>query len=377
MKLHAENLLTPTGWRKDMCVGIERDMIQSLCPDTDSEHRCAYLVPGLFDIHQHGGEGYGAKYADIHSIAKYLRKQAACGVTDVLLGISSHTEGDSYQTLLSFTRAIMALQRKGKLPGARMRGVHLEGPFLNPERSGGMLPSAMLKPSIDTWQSIFGPYEDVIRLVTLAPEIPGAQELTGYLVSRGIRVQAGHTSASYEQAEEAFTWGLDSICHTFNAACGIHHRQPGILTAGLLREDVFCEAICDFKHLHPATVELIYRMKGPRRMMVISDSANVTGLPDGEYYVHGEKCLVIDHTPRAHGGGTLCGGACYLDGCVRNLISIGIPAEDALRMASRTPAERLGMTELGLIRPGSPANLAAFDENWNCTFTIIGGILYN
>ena len=111
-------------------------------------------------------------------------------------------------------------------------------------------------------------------------------------------------------------------------------------------------------------------------MTVISDSANVTGLPDGEYEVYGEKCLVIDGTPRAHGGGTLCGGACYLDGCVRNLISIGISAEDAFRMAGRTPAERIGIGSIGKIQPGCEAQLAAWDEKWQSEFSVTGNTIY-
>jgi len=378
MRIFAEKLLTPGGWRENMCVTVGNGIIQSAEPGTDGDLRCTCLTAGLFDTHQHGGEGYSAKYADMDRLRDYLVRQAGCGVTDVLMCLYSHTEneGDDYRTLMDFTRSAMELQQRGGLPGARIRGVHLEGPFLNPDKNGGMRKEAMLRPHPATYEHIFGGYDDLVKIVTLSPELPGAKELTEHLLEKGIHVQAGHTDAVYDQAQEAFGWGVGSMCHTFNAARGIHHREPGILTAALLDREIYCEAICDFHHVHPAAIEMIYRMKGPGRMVVISDSANVTGLPDGEYELYGEKCLVIDGTPRAHGGGTLCGGACYLDGCVRNLISVGVPAEDAFCMASRTAAERIGLHDTGRIQAGCRAHLAAWDAEWQSEFTVIGGNIY-
>lgn len=379
MRIFAEKLLTAGGWRERQTVDIQNGVIQAIVPeraDDGAEMKCACLTAGLFDTHQHGGEGYSAKYADLDKLRDYLVAQAQCGVTDVLMGIYSHTDGDDYAALMDFFRSAMELQARGGLPGARIRGIHLEGPFLNPEKNGGMMKEAMLRPSPATYEHLFGQYDDMVKLVTLSPEMPGAGALTAHLNAKGIKVQAGHTDARHEQAQEAFGSGVDSMCHTFNAARGIHHREPGILTAALLNREVYCEAICDFHHVHPAAVELIYRMKGPGRMVIISDSANVTGLPDGEYELYGEKCLVVDGTPRAHGGGTLSGGACYLDGCVRNLISIGIAAEDAVRMASRTPAERLGLRGMGQVQAGYEANLAAWDAEWHSEFTVIGDKIY-
>lgn len=373
MKIHAERLLTPDGWRENQVAEIENGLIREIVPGTDGDIHCACLTPGLFDIHQHGGALYGANSADMDGLRDYLVAQAQCGVTDVLMGVSSHIEGDDYRTLMDFYQSAMELQARGGLPGARIRGVHLEGPFLNPEKNGGMLKEAMLRPSAATYEHLFGGYDQMVKLVTLAPEMEGAQELTAHLLKKGIRVQAGHTDAKHDEAERYFAWGIDSMCHTFNAARSIHHREPGILTAALLNKEVYCEAICDFHHLHPAAVQLIYRMKGPEKMVVISDSANVTGMADGEYELNGKKYLVIDGTPRAHGGGTLCGGACFLDGCVRNLISAGIPAEDAVNMASRTPAARLGLTNIGRIQAGCEAQMTAWDAEFESEFSIIGG----
>lgn len=376
LKIFAKKLLAPGGWRENQVVTIENGVIQSVETGIFADMDVNCLTPGLFDIHQHGGEGCSANVADMDRLRDYLVAQAECGVTDVLMAVSSHITGDEYGVLMDYYKSAMELQERGGLPGARIRGVHLEGPFLNPDKNGGMLKEAMLRTSAATYEHIFGANDEIVRLVTLAPEVKGAKELTEHLLKKGIRVQAGHTDAKHDEAEGMFAWGIDSMCHTFNAARPIHHREPGILTAALLNKEIYCEAICDFHHLHPAAVQLIYRLKGPQRMVVISDSANVTGLPDGEYEVYGEKCLVIDGTPRAHGGGTLCGGACYLDGCVRNLISAGIPEADAVRMASRTPAERLGMYDTGLIRAGMKAHLTAWSADWHSVKTIIGDKIY-
>ena len=376
MRIFAERLLTPGGWRENQVVEIENGVIRSVEAGSSADCRCRILTPGLFDIHQHGGAMYSANCADMDGLRDYLVAQAECGVTDVLMAVSSHISGDDYGTLMDFYKSAMELQARGGLPGARIRGVHLEGPFLNPVKNGGMLKEAMLAPSPATYEHLFGGYDEMVKLVTLAPEMKGAKELTDHLLKKGIRVQAGHTDAGFEEAEGYFAWGIDSMCHTFNAARPIHHREPGILTAALINREIYCEAICDFHHLHPAAVQLIYRMKGPERMVVISDSANVTGLADGEYEIGGGKYLVVDGTPRAHGGGTLCGGACFLDGCVRNLISVGIPAEEAVRMASRTPAERLGLGGFALIQPGQEANLTAWDAEWMCEKTMIGDNIF-
>lgn len=380
MKIFAERMLTPGGWRERMCATVEDGRIVSARPMEPGERgdlNCARLTAGLFDTHQHGGAGYSTQYADMDRLKDYLVRQAESGVTDVLIGLSARERtGDDYRALMDFIRSATELQRQGGLPGARIRGVHLEGPFLNPARHGGMPEEAMLRPHPATYEQLFGGYDDMVKLVTLAPELPGAQALTEHLNRKGIGVQAGHTEATYEQAAQAFGGGVGSMCHTFNAACGIHHRNPGVLTAALLNREVYCEVICDLHHVHPAVVELIYRMKGPDRMIVISDSANVTGLADGVYELDGETYQVIDGTPRAYGGGTLSGGACHLDGCLRNLIAMGIAPEDAVRMASGTPSERIGLHDIGRIQTGYAAHLAAWDEDWNSVFAVIGDEIY-
>ena len=374
--IHARKLLTPAGWRENQLVTIRGGLIESIEPGEGGDLSADLLAPGFFDTHCHGGAGFHSLLPDRARLEAYLLRLAECGVTDLLVSLSACASPERYRAALDFTREAMNKQARGELPGAFIQGVHLEGPFLNPRRCGAMDASAMPEPSVEAYEALFGGYDDIVKLVTLAPERQGARELTAHLLKKGVVVQAGHTDATCEQAEAAFGWGVSSLCHTFNAARPIHHRDPGVVNAALLNDGVYCEAICDFKHLHPNTVKMIYRLKGPARMAMISDSGTVTGLPDGEYEIDGRKYHVIDGTNRVNGGETLSCGACYLDGGVKNLISIGIPAADALRMASRTPAERLRMASLGVMRPGARAHLAALDEALNPVFSLIGETVY-
>ena len=255
----------------------------------------------------------------------------------------------------------MQQQAAGKLPGAHILGVHLEGPFLSPERPGAMPPAALLPPTLAAYQTLVQGYESVIRQVTLAPELPGALELGAALAARGIRVQAGHTDADYETAQRAFSAGFTGLCHTFNACRPLRHRDPGVVAAALLDPNVTTECICDLVHLHPAALQLVYHMKGPEAMIAVSDSVATHGLPDGRYTVVGQDYIVQNGVSRC-ANGTLDGGGVYLDGAVRNLQSIGIPAQDACLMASTTPAALLGLPRT--IHPGHPAVLVGWSEGW-------------
>ena len=376
MIIHARRLLTPAGWRENQLVTVTGGIIESIAPGTAGDLSADILAPGFFDIHCHGGEGFHSLRPEWPVFKKYLLRLAECGVTDLLIGLSACGSLEQYRIALDFAREAMEKQARGELTGAFIQGVHLEGPFLNPRRCGAMDASAMPEPSMETYEKMFGNYSDIVRLVTLAPEREGARELTAHLLKKGVCVQAGHTDATCEQAEEAFGWGVNSLCHTFNAARPIHHRDPGVVNAALINDGVYCEAICDFKHLHPNTVKMIYRLKGPGRMAMISDSGVVTGLPDGEHTFGGHTYLVVNGTQRVNGGETLSGGACYLDGGVKNLVSIGIPACDALRMASRPPAERLNMTCIGTMKPGAKAHFVALDEAMNPVFSLIDETVY-
>ena len=369
MRIHAKQLFTPDGILTNQIVTINDGVITSIQPGSDVPVSCAILTPGLIDVHIHGGEGFNARDFDIDTIAPFLDKLLSCGVTDFLMTISTGRR-EVMRHGLEVTRKAMQMQADGQLSGARILGAHLEGPFLSTQRAGAMQTDMIIPPSPETYDHFFEGYEDIIRLVTLAPEEEGAHALIRHLRKKGVCVQSGHTYATYDQAQAGFAAGSTSLCHSFNACRGIHHREPGVVLAAMTNPDVYAEAICDFEHLHPAVLEMIYKMKGPQRMILISDSVATHGLADGEYFMEGYHIVVKDGISRTIDG-ALDGGGAYLDQAVRNMQKIGVSAENAVRMATQTPAERLAVTDLGAVSVGMRAHLTAWDEHFTPVFTVL------
>ena len=372
MKISAKRALLPDGWKENRVITVENDVIVSVETGTSGDVQCDTLTPGLFDVHTHGGMGYYVTDLREDMQQKYLDDLLSHGVTDILLGTGSYAE---YEGILSLCRQSMEKQKAGEKGGACIRGVHLEGPFLNPKKCGAMDPNKMPAPTKENFDARFGAYEDMVRLVTVAPEVEGAEKLIRALLDKGFKVQMGHTCATFEEAQRAIAQGVTSLCHTFNAAPAVNHRAPGAVAAALLNEKVYCEAICDFVHLHPGAVHMIYKLKGPDKMMLISDSAGPAGLPDGVYHLLEKDCEIRDGACYLEGTNTLTGAAVYTDQGVRNVMKLGIPSEHAFRMGSRTPALRMGFDNMGLIAPGCDGHLAAWDAEYHCVFTLVGGKL--
>lgn len=369
MRIHAKRLFTPQGFLEDQIVTVQDGVIASVEPGDDAPVHADILTPGLIDLHIHGGEGFNARDFDLDIIAPFLDKLLACGVTGLLMTISTGFRS-TMRHGLEVTRQAMRMQQEGKLGGARILGAHLEGPFLSSHRPGAMQPEAILPPSITAYEEMFSGYEDVIRRISLAPEETGADELIAHLLAKGVIVQAGHTNATFEQAQHAFSLGVTSLCHTFNACRPIHHRDPGVITAALLNDEVCCEAICDLEHLHGGTLQMICRMKGPQRMILVSDSVATHGMPDSEYFMEGYHIVVKDGVSHTIGG-ALDGGGAYLDQAVRNMMALGASEHNAVAMASLTPASHMGYRDLGAIMPGMRAHMTAWDESWNVAFTVL------
>lgn len=322
MKIFAQKLLVGRTFLANQTVTVEDGQITAIGGGGPADFSVWALTPGLVDLHCHGGQGFDPELNE-RPLPEFLTILLCHGVTDVLLTLGAEPL-PTMRRALAVVQTAMQQQAAGELPGAHILGVHLEGPFLSPER-------------------------------------PGALELGAALAARGIRVQAGHTDADYETAQCAFSAGFTGLCHTFNACRPLRHRDPGVVAAALLDPNVTTECICDLVHLHPAALQLVYHMKGPEAMIAVSDSVATHGLPDGRYTVAGQDYIVQNGVSRC-ANGTLDGGGVYLDGAVRNLQSIGIPAQDACLMASTTPAALLGLPRT--IHPGHPAVLVGWSEGW-------------
>ena len=371
MKIYAKKLLVNGSFENNKTLTVTDGIITDISDDSsDADYTTEILTAGLFDQHCHGGEGFCARDFNSTGIENFLEKMLSHGITDFLMTISTASR-ELMRHALKLTRDAMERQASGKLGGARICGVHLEGPFLSQGGAGAMQKSAMLLPSAKAFKEYFDGYFDIIKLVTLAPENEGTQELICYLKDNGINVQAGHSVATYDEAVRGFNAGIGSLCHTFNGCRGIHHREPGIVTAALSDDNIYTEAICDLVHLHPAIIKMIYKLKGSERMIAISDSTITNGLPNGEYFQEGYHIIVKDGVSRT-ADGALDGGGVYLDGSVRNLVKIGIPSEVAFCMASKTPTKRLGLTNIGDIALGTPAHLVGWNEELFPAFSIIG-----
>lgn len=372
MRISAKKVLLPEGWRTDCTIEVENGRVQCIRPrtpeDACSEIQCDLVAPGLIDQHVHGGFGADVMLATPEQLLNWLQFLARQGVTQVLAGVYTYPV-PAMRSALETVRLTMDAQAQGA-GGARLTGVHLEGPFISKRALGAMSEPSVLAPSVEAYKRITAGYEDMIRLITVAPEEEGAQALIDYLRAQGVAVQAGHTAATAEEGAFAFDHGVQGITHFFNASTPIRHRAPGILTRALLDERVYCECICDLVHVHPDAIRLVYRCKGERRMIIVSDAVFTTGLPDGEYTSLDETFIVKDGASRTPEG-ALAGGGSTLLREVRNLTGLGIELDAALRMASQTPAEFLKIPG-GRIEVGAQAELLCLNDALQPLYTVIG-----
>lgn len=371
MKISADRVLTPTGFLENRTIHLENGRVAGVGPREAGDIVCAVAVPGLIDQHTHGGFGADVMETTPERMLEWLRFLAARGVTQVLAGVYT-APIKQMRAALETARQVMRLQRGGA-DGALLAGVHLEGPFISRRALGAMDAQSVLPPSVAEYCRLTQGYEDMIRLVTLAPE-ENADALIGYLTARGVRVQAGHTAATAEEGRHAFATGVGGVTHFFNASTPIHHRAPGILTAALLDDRAYCECICDLVHVHPDAIRLIYKCKGAERMIIVSDAVFTTGLPDGVYASQAETYYVKNGESRTRDG-ALAGGGAVLTQEARSLIRLGVPARDAFDMASRTPAEHLGLPG-GKIAPGTRAEIVCMNAAYEAVCTVIGEKVY-
>ena len=303
-------------------------------------HETAVLAPGFVDLHVHALDGAGTiGQPDVPGLSTALAKR---GVTSFLA-----------TTVAAPVDALLPLLAPVPVTGARCAGVHLEGPWLSPSHAGAQPPAALVPPSVADLDRLLaaGPP----RLLTLAPELPGADAVVSRAVAAGVVVALGHSGATYDQAAAAVCLGARHVTHCFNAMSGLHHREPGLVGAALDLPDVTVELIADGVHVHPAAARLVWRAAGPTRVCLVSDAVDL-GLPGAD------AARLAD--------GTLAGSRMGLDQAVRNLVAWGVPLVDALTMAAVTPARVLGLPPLGV---GAPADLVLLTDDLEVAATVVGG----
>jgi N-acetylglucosamine-6-phosphate deacetylase len=277
----------------------------------------------LIDMHVHGAEQYDTqtrRQDDILQIAKLHGERGTDAILPTVYGGSIET---MHQNMTAVRRAMSS-----RTSGAKILGVHLEGPFLNPEHAGALNGKSFLEPSKKELERLVDGFEDIIRVVTVAPELPGALKVIEACRTMGFLVHMGHSDASYEQAEEGKRAGATGITHIFNAMRGFHHRDPGLAGFGLMDDEIYVEVIADLVHLHPQSLKMVLDMKPPERILLISDSVKGPGWGKGA--VRGP-------------GGVLEGSGVTLMDCVKNLISLGVHQDWALQFATENPRTYLGI----------------------------------
>lgn len=324
------------------------------------------LIPGMIDVHIHGAHGHDMMDGTRHSIEAVSRACAATGCTTFLVtSVSS-----SLEALLQLIDRVHEVT--GHEPGARIAGIHAEGPYLNVRRKGMQNEAFLRHPSLTEMQQVLDHAGPLLKMVTLAPELPGGLELTRALATLGIIVALAHSDATYEEATVAFREGASHVTHCFNGMRPIHHREPGLIVAAFEQPQVSVQAIVDQVHLHPAMVRLLHRIKGPERMVLITDALQAMGLGDGKYAFGGHEVTVIDGVARL-ADGTLASSTVTMNEALRNTVDLGIPLADAVAMASTTPANLLQLRHKGRIAVGADADLVLLDSEYQVVWTLIGG----
>ena len=314
------------------------------------------LVPGLIDIHNHGYAGTEFATPD-GSFGNGLRALAKKGITTVVPTLRPMRKDRLLAAIENAKREIRASGKDGGPAAAKPAGIHLEGPFVSPDKCGAMVRANLSAPDRRELAEYLEAGEGLVRTVAFAPELDGALDMIGDILGAGANASVAHTNATYEQAKAAADRGANLVTHLFNAMSGFGHRNPGTVGEALTDDRLTCELICDFVHNHPAAVELAIRAKGPDRVVMISDTGVMAGCGDGEYFVEGVMRTVRGNLCTTENG-TIAGSVCDLGVGFRNLLKAGYPLESVSRMASRNPARMIGLgEETGTIETGKAADL--------------------
>lgn len=310
----------------------------------------ALVIPGLVDIHVHGCAGADfsdGDYAGLVRMARYLARRGVTSFAPASMTLP-------YDALDKAFHAAARLRREGLADGARLMGIQMEGPFLSREKQGSQNPAYLRLPDWDRFLRLYDAAEGLLRIVDVAPELPGAAEFTRR-ASEKCRVSVAHTAAGYDQAAAVFDAGATHLTHLFNAMSGIHHRHPGPIGAASEREKVTAELICDGIHVHPSAVRMAFRLF-PGRICLISDALRCCGMADGSYSLGGQEILLSGGVARLTGG-AIAGSAADLYQCMRRAVSFGIPREQAVWAATALPARVIGReSETGAIADGRAAD---------------------
>lgn len=326
-----------------------------------------YVSPGFIDIHMHGAFGFDVMDATSEALDKISRGIVRSGVT----GFLPTTMTMQWYEIIKALDNIRDYKR-GQGLGAKVLGTHMEGPFINPVRKGAHEEKHIIKPDYEKIKD----YLDIIKIITMAPEMDGGLDfITKLSCHNQISLSIGHSNATYEEAVGAIKAGIKSATHLYNAMSGLNHRSPGVVGAAL-GSDIYCEMIADNIHVHPAAYKIAADIKGSNKLILITDAIRASGMAEGVYELGGQSVLVQNGSARLKDG-TLAGSVLRMNEAIRSFReTTGLALPDIIRMASANPAALLGLeNEIGSIEKGLRADLTIFNDNIDILATIIDGEL--
>src|SRR5713226_4112295 len=329
------------------------------------------VMPGFIDVHTHGGGGYNLHTIDADEIRAYTRWTPKTGVTSFLIAVVGVPDSVPEQQLRTAVEVL-----NNQVVGAEPLGIHLEGPYINVARRGAHQPSWLRTPDELEIEQLLALTDGHLRLLTLAPELPGASAMIRQLVDAGITVSMGHTDATYEQAQEAIKLGVTHVTHCFNAMRPLLHRSPGPLAALAQAKHVRGELIADGVHVHPAAMNALVKMLGPERTVVITDALSAAGVPKAPFDFAGQPAQVIFGAARLSDG-TITGSVLTMDQALRNMLQMTeVSLQQAVGMLTINPAHAAQASHCkGRLQAGYDADLLIFDHTLTLQATICRGFV--
>lgn len=327
------------------------------------------VLPGLIDTHMHGGNGFDTmdcKAESIDGMSEYL---AGVGVTTFY----PTTVTSSLERTVKAVQVVADCKERG-VKGAKIAGIYLEGPYINPKLKGAHPTEYIVDINLDDLKTVIEAARGNVRTVAIAPEKAGAIEAIRFLTEQGITVTLGHSDATYDETKAAIAAGARAGIHIFNAMRPLHHREPGILGAALTIDGFAAEMICDGIHVHPRSLEIVTRCKHPEDVLLITDCMCAGGMPDGRYML-GELPTVVKEGVARTEEGALAGSTLKLIDGVKNAVElVGVPFETAIRFATENPARQLGILDTtGTLEKDKAADMIAIDDDYRVVLVVIDG----
>jgi N-acetylglucosamine-6-phosphate deacetylase len=334
------------------------------------------LIPGFVDVHVHGAGGHDVMEATPEGLAAVAAVLARGGTTSfVATTVTSAPDAlcKSAEGIARYIRA-QSSSATNSNPHAEILGIHFEGPFISIERRGVHPEQWIAAPSLPLFDRMRSAAAGTTRILTLAPELPGALELIDAARKAGIVVSLGHTDATYEQAMEAIRHGAHHAAHVFNAMRPFSHRDSGVIGAVLTSPEIIAELIADGVHVDSTAMQLLLKAKGSGGVVLVSDGTSATGMPDGKYRLGNFDVQVTGGVVR-NADGKLAGSALTLDRALRNAVGLGVAIDEAVRMLTLYPARVLGIeSRKGILAPGADADLVFLDKDLKITRVISRGL---